>query len=167
MTDLALSEERLIEALSAIIACDGSARMAAKRVDYAPDELKALRERHAGMYMALAAERARAQEEAIAQEFRELARLGQRATHTFLDKLNEDLENDTLDRDVQRQLPQLMQALAKIQQVSTDKLLSITGRPQDGGSGDPLAATRELIELGVLVPRERPADIDSTAEEAS
>jgi hypothetical protein len=166
-----ISEARLIECLSALLACDGSIIKATERlredgIEMEREELQKLRERHAGLYQALAAEVSRAQEETIAQEFRELARLGQRATHTFLDKLNADIEAGTLPYEIQRQLPQLMQALAKIQQVSVDKLLSITGRPQDGGSGDPLRAAKELMDLGILVPRDRPADIDTTAEEA-
>ncbi|HEU4975294.1 MAG TPA: hypothetical protein VFT50_09410 [Baekduia sp.] len=167
----ALSESQLIERLSALLACDGSVRMAVKRlaedgieVDVA--ELKRLRERHGGMYMALAAERSRAQEEAMAQEYREIARLTQRASKTFVADLQETLDSGQIPYELQRQLPQTMQALAKLMQVSTDKLLSITGRPQDGGTGDPLAAAKELIDMGVLVPRERPAAVDSTAEEA-
>lgn len=168
----ALSEEQLIERLSALLACDGSFRLAQRRlqedgIEIEVAELKRLRDRHPGMYQALAVERSRAQEEVIAQEFRELARLGQRASKVFLDDLLEGMENNTLPNDLRRQMPQLLQAIAKIQQVSVDKLLSITGRPQDGGNSDPLGAARELIELGILVPRERPADTDTTAEEAT
>lgn len=165
-----LSEEQLIERLAALAASDGSPRLAIKRlaeqnVVVQRGELEILREQHAGMYMALSAERSRAQEEAIAQEFRELARLSQRASRVFLEDLNEKLESGDIDYEMRRHMPQTIQALAKIQQVSVDKLLSITGRPQDGGGGDPLAGAKILVDLGVLVPRERPSAIDGTAEE--
>lgn len=166
-----LSEAQLIERLSALVAADGSIIKATRRLredglEITRPELEKLRERHAGLYQALAAEMSRTQEEAMAQAFREQGRLAQRATTAFLDKLTADIEEGTLPDDIKRQLPQLMQALAKIEQVSADKLLSLTGRPADGGSGDPLAAAQVLIKLGVLKPVERPVVVDTTTEEA-
>src|SRR5690242_4267852 len=164
------SDERRIELLSALVACDGMPKLAQRRladqgVEVDWQELKRLKEQEQSMYQALAVERQRTTEEALAVEFRELARLGQRATRNYLEGLLEKQDAGTLDREEARALPQIIQALAKVQQVSTDKLLSLTGRPTDGGSSDPLAAAKELIQLGVLQPVQRPS-IDSTAEEA-
>jgi hypothetical protein len=165
------NEEFLVEVLSALAATDGSVRLAVRRLheqgrsDISAGQLTVLRERHAGMYQALAVERASAQEEAMAQEYRELVRLGQRATRTFLEDLNEKLEDPAgLSYDMQRQLPQIIQAITKVQQVGTDKLLALTGRPTDGGSGDVMAGAELLVKLGVLKPVERPS-IEGTAEE--
>lgn len=171
MTAVATSEARLVELFAVMARCDGSARLAHRALKQVGDivseaELKALREQHSGMYLAVAQEQKVAQEEAIAQEYREIVRLGQRATKTYLEDLNQRLDDDQLTSEDKRQLPQIIQALAKVQQVGTDKLLSITGRPQGGGSADPMEAARELVRLGILVPRERTADADSTAEEA-
>lgn len=174
MTDVALSEESLVEQLSAIAACDGSVRLARRRlrdagVEVAEKDLRRLKEDHAGMYQALTSERARSQEEAIAQEFREIAKLSQRVTKDFLEDLTDQIEQrgvEGIDYDLKRQLPQTVQALAKIQQVSVDKLLSITGRPQDGGGTDPMEAAKVLVQLGVLRPVDRPEIVEGTVEEA-
>ena len=168
-----LSENQLIEHLSAVAACDGSVRLARRRLketgtDISEKELRTLKQSHAGMYQALTSERARSQEEAIAQEFREIARLSQRVTKDFLEDLTDQIEQkgiEGMDYDLKRQLPQTVQALAKVQQVAVDKLLSITGRPQDGGSGDPMEAAAILVKLGVLRPVDRPELVEGTAEE--
>jgi hypothetical protein len=167
-----LGEARLVEMLSALVACDGrpvhaQRRLKAQGVDVKWTELRDLREQHAAMYQALAVEHSRATEEALAVEYRELARLGQRATRNFIEGLLEYQEttpNSVLMED--KTVPQIIQALAKVQQVSTDKLLALTGRPTDGGSSDPLEAARKLVELGVLQPVQRPS-IEGTAEEVS
>lgn len=172
-TAVTISEEHLIERLGAVAACDGSVRLARRRlkdagVEISEKELRNLKQLHSGMYQALTAERARGQEEAIAQEFREIARLSQRVTKDFLEDLTDQIETkgiEGMDYDLKRQLPQTVQALAKVQQVAVDKLLSITGRPTDGGSGDPMEAAKILIQLGVLRPVERPALVEGTAEE--
>lgn len=171
MSAIEHSEARRIELLAALVACDGMPKIAARRLaeqgtDATWQELKALREEHAGTYQALAVEHARTTEEALVVEFRELARLGQRATRQYLEDLVERQEAGELTRDEERAMPQVIQAMQKVVQVSTDKLLSLTGRPTDGGSTDPLAAARWLIDAGVLKPVERPA-IDGTAEEVS
>lgn len=167
------SEESVVEQLSAVAACDGSVRLAKRRlkdagVEVTEKELRTLKERHSGMYQAITAERARSQEEAIAQEFREIAKLSQKVTKEFLEDLTDQIEQkgiEGIDYDLKRQLPQTVQALAKVQQVSVDKLLSITGRPTDGGSGDPMEAAKVLVKLGVLRPVDRPEIIEGTVEE--
>jgi hypothetical protein len=175
MPDLTItySESQRVEILSALAACDGMPKVAAKRLaqqgtDIEWTEIRTLREEHGGTYQALAAEIARAQEEALTIEYRELARLGQRATRNYLEGLLERQESGELDYNEQKALPQIIQALAKVQQVSTDKLLSLTGRPTDGGSGNPLEAMQWLIDAGVIQPVRRPTieATDSTAEEA-
>ncbi len=163
------SEAQRIELLSALVAADGRPKAAAVRLrDQGTEvtwmELKRLRQDHPATYQALAVEHARTTEEAMVVEYRELARLGQRATRNYLEDLVDAQEDGTLDQNQQRALPQIIQALAKVQQVSTDKLLSMTGRPTDGGNTDPLRAAKDLIEMGVLKPVERPT-VESTAVE--
>ena len=173
MTDLALSEERQIELLGAIAAADGSTRIAARRLkqrgDEVPErELKDLLEQHPGMYQALAVERSGAQEEALAQGFREQVKLAQGITKAFLEELAVYIEDggiDSIPHEYKRQMPQIMQAPGKPAQAGADKLLALTGRPTDGSAAAPLAAAKWLVDNGILKPVERPA-IDSTAEEA-
>ena len=172
MTALATSEERRIELLAALAASDGSKRLAVKRLaaqgtTSTEAELETLRTGHAGAYQALAVERARGQEEAIAQEYRELTRVTQRVTRSFMDEIADQIDEggiDSLPPDLRRGLPQVVQAAAKVMQVSTDKLLSLTGRDQGGAAADPLAAVKTLMDMGVLTAQPR-ADVDSTAED--
>lgn len=166
MTDLAvqLSEEQVHERLAALVACDGSLRQAKKRlalagVDVEERELREVRMEHAGLYQAMAVETAGAQEEAIAQNYRELTLGAQRVTVAFVQDLADKIDEkgmDGLPDDLRRQLPQTVQALAKLMQTSTDKLLAVTGRPQDGGGGDVEKAADLLRSLGVLKTIERP-----------
>lgn len=163
------SESQRVEILSALAACDGMPKVAAKRLaqqgtDIPWTEIRRLREAHAGTYQALAAEISRAAEEALTLEFRELGRLAQKVTRNHLEHLVEGQESGTLDYSDQKSMPQTIQAMAKVMQVSTDKLLSLTGRPTDGSSQDPLKAAQWLIEAGILEPVQRPS-IESTAEE--
>jgi hypothetical protein len=178
MSDLATtySEEQRIEVLSALAASDGMPKHAQKRlaeqgIDVDWTDIRALRDAHAGTYQALAAEITRAKEEALALENRELARLAQKATRNYLEDLIEAQEDGALDYNQQKALPQIIQALQKVNQVSTDKLLSLTGRPVDGGGGDTMMESLEFLQrIGVLKPVERPAipaDADSTAEEVT
>jgi hypothetical protein len=164
------SEAQRVEILSALAAADGMPKVAAKRLkeqgsDVAWTDIRRLREAHAGTYQALAAEISRAAEEAMTIEYRELGRLAQKVTRNHLEHLAEAQESGTMDYADQKAMPQTIQAMAKIMQVSTDKLLSLTGRPTDGGNVNPLEAAQWLIDAGVLEPVKRPA-IDSTAEEA-
>jgi hypothetical protein len=163
------SESQRIEVLSALAACDGMPKHAAKRlaeqgVDIDWTEIRRLREAHAGTYQALAAEISRAAEEAMTIEYRELTRLGQRATRTYLEGLLDRQEEGTLDYAEQKALPQIIQALGKVMQVSTDKLLALTGRPTDGGGGNMLDSIEFLVKHGVIEAVKRPA-IEGTAEE--
>jgi hypothetical protein len=165
------SEPQRVEVLSALAACDGMPKRAAKRlqeqgVDIAWTEIRTMREQHAGTYQALASEISRAAEEALTLEYRELARMSQQVTRNYLADLLERQEDGTLTRDEQRALPQLVQAMQKVSQVSTDSLLKLTGRSVDGSSSDPLAAAKALIDMGVLEPVKRPVAIEGTAEEA-
>ena len=172
MTDVvAYSEAQTVELLTAVIEADGSTRIAKRRLgergtDIPESELRATVAQHQGMYQALAAERARAQEDAIAQTLRETAALSQKVTRAFLEELADQIDEEGIAPDLRRQLPQTIQALAKVTQTSVDKLMVMTGRPQDGGSGDPMEGARALVEMGILVPRERPTvDAEGTADE--
>lgn len=175
MTDVAvIGEAKQVELLTAIIEADGSVRIAKRRLaergtDVGEAELRQLAAQHQGMYQALAAERARAQEDAIAQTLRETAALSQKVTRAFLEELADEIDEKGIAGiapDLRRQLPQTIQALAKVTQTSVDKLMVMTGRPQDGGSGDPMEGARALVEMGILVPRERPTiDAEGTADE--
>lgn len=177
MTDLAVqhTEAQLVERLTALAACDGREKLAVKRLaengtTVTAGELEVLREQHVGMYQAIAAERSSQAEEIIAQNFREIVSGAQRVTRAFVTELADAIDEGGLDglpADIRRQLPQTVQALTKVQQVGVDKLLTITGRPSDGGGGDPLAAAKILMDLGVLSPVARPqVDADSTATES-
>jgi hypothetical protein len=162
--ELTLPEAKVGEFLAVLCAAGGSTRKAAKQLgergeDVRPKELEALRDHHSGLYLAIAAEQTRAQEEAIAQEFREIVQGSNRLTRAFVDELAERVENGDIPRD----LPQVVQALAKVTQVSTDKLLALTGRPVNGQTNDPQLSAQKLMEMGVLVAKHPP--IDSTAEE--
>jgi len=169
--DTTPSEAQLIELLSALAACDGSTRLAVRRlseagVDINAGRLKLLRQQHGGMYLAIAQERSTAQEEAITQEFRELTVGAQRFTRAYLDDLAGRMEDDQLTDAEKRGLPQIIQATTKVMQVSTDKFLALTGRPTDGKIGDNSEAAATLVRLGVLVPRERPEIEESIPGEA-
>lgn len=164
-TELTLSEAKVGEFLGVLCAAGGSTRKAAKQLvergeTIRPKDLEALRDEHSGLYLAIAAEQTRAQEEAIAQEFREIVQGSNRLTRAFVDELAERVENGDIPRD----LPQVVQALAKVTQVSTDKLLALTGRPVNGQTNDPQLSAQKLIEMGVLVPKHAGA-LDTTAEE--
>jgi hypothetical protein len=153
-----LSEAELTERLAVLVAAGGSPRVAAKRlktqgVTVKAAELQQLRDDHSAMYMALAAEIDRAQEEAIAQQFRELVINTNRVTAAYIDQLAGDIENGVMPKDIERTVA----ALAKVAQVSTDKLLAITGRPVSGQGADPLESARQLVAMGLLVPVERPS----------
>lgn len=169
VTELARTAEvQTLTRLSALVAADGAPKVAARRLaadghDVKWTELKELRETHAALYQTLAVEQQRAIEEAIVIEFRELARLSQKVTRNYLEDLVEKQATGELSHDERRSLPQVVQALSKVQQVSIDKVLAMTGRPTDGGATDPLENVRELISMGVLQPRERP--LESTAVE--
>lgn len=159
-----LSEAQLTERLAALVASAGSPRRARQRlrsdgIEVTEAQLSKLRDDHNGMYLALASEHARAQEEAIAQQFRELVVGANRVTAAYIDHLSEQMEQGVMPRDIERTVT----ALAKVAQVSTDKLLSVTGRPVSGQNTDPMQSARELVRMGLLVPVERP--VDTTAEE--
>lgn len=165
--ELDLPEAKVGEFLAVLCAAGGSTRKAAKQLvergeTVRPKELEALRDEHSGLYLAIAAEQTRAQEEAIAQEFREIVQGTNRLTRAFVDELAERVESGDIPRD----LPQVVQALAKVTQVSTDKLLALTGRPVNGQTNNPLDSAQKLVEMGILVPRNADAT-DSTAEEVT
>ena len=160
-----LSEAELTERLALLVGVGGSPRRAQKRladqgVKVTQAEIQALRDEHSGMYLALAAEIDRAQEEAIAQQFRELVVGANRVTAAYIDHLAGQIEDGEMPKDIERTVG----ALAKVAQVSTDKLLAITGRPVSGQGADPLESARQLVAMGLLVPVERPS-VESTAEE--
>lgn len=165
--DHPLSDATHAEYLAVLCAAGGSSRRAAKLLkdrghDVTYRDLDALRDEHSGVYLAIAAEQTRAQEEAIAQEFREIVQGSNRLTRTFVETLTQRMDDgDVMPRD----MPQIVQALAKVTQVSTDKLLALTGRPVNGQANDPLGATRELMEMGLLTAVEKPGATDTTAEE--
>ena len=165
------SEEQRVEILGALAACDGMPKHAAKRlaeqgIDIPWADIRRLREQHAGTYQAMAAEITRAQEEALAIEMRELARLSQRVTRNHLEHIADAQEDGTLDHNDARSMPQLIQAAAKVMQVSTDKLLSLTGRPVDGSSGSSMLEAVDVLErLGVIERVQRPAIIEGTVVE--
>ena len=170
MTALAVtySEAQLVEYLGALAACAGSSKLASQRlaekgIDMSRGELDVLREQHTPLYMALAEERSRAVEEGIAQSYREIVVGAQRVTKGFIDQLSDDIDAGKMPRDMERTVG----AMAKVLQVSTDKLLSITGRPVAGqAQQDPMEALKELEKLGIARRVERPvADIDADAVE--
>lgn len=175
MTDVVAtpSEAQLVEVLSTVIGADGSVRIAKRRlkergVDMAEGELRQLVAANQTTYLALAEELSRAQEEAIAQSLRETIGLSQKVTKAFLEEIADAIDENGiagLDSELRRQLPQTVQALTKVTQVGVDKLLTITGRPQDGSAGNPLEGAQTLIDMGLLVPRAR-ADVDGTAADA-
>lgn len=176
MTGLATTrtESQVLEILAMLVACDGRVRIAVQRlgerdIDISQGELTLLKREKQALIATLAAEVGAAKEEAIVQEMRDLVRLSQSATRVFLEDLNERLEQPGgLDYETRRQMPQIMQAVSKITQTSADKILAFTGRPTGGPAGDPLAATKKLIELGVLTPVDRPqVDAESTATEGT
>lgn len=167
MTDIVLAEAEITERLAVLVSAGGSPRRAQKHlaergITVKQADLVELRDQHSAMYLALAAEMDRAQEEAIAQQFRENVIGANRVTAAFIDKLEEQVEKGQMPRDIERTVA----ALAKVAQVSTDKLLAITGRPVSGAGADPLESARALVQMGLLVPVERPS-VDSTAEEES
>jgi hypothetical protein len=162
-----LSEAAVTERLAALVAAGGSPRRAVKRLKaqgttVTGTQLEALRDEHSGMYMALAAEMDRAQEEAIAQQLREIVVNSNRVTAAYVDHLAAEIEAGNMPKDIER----TVSALAKVTQVGVDKLLAITGRPVSGQGADPLESARQLVAMGLLVPVER-ATIDGTAEDVS
>ena len=162
-----LSEAELTERLAVLVGAGGSPRRAQKLlgdkgITVTQKEMQALRDEHSGMYLALAAEIDRAQEEAIAQQFRELVVGANRVTAAYIDHLAEQIEEGEMPKDIERTVG----ALAKVAQVSTDKLLAITGRPVSGQGADPLESARQLVAMGLLVPVERPSVEATVVEDA-
>lgn len=162
-----LSEAELTERLAILVGAGGSPRraqkaLADKGVSVTQKEMQTLRDEHSGMYLALAAEIDRAQEEAIAQQFRELVVGANRVTAAYIDHLAEQIEGGEMPKDIERTVG----ALAKVAQVSTDKLLAITGRPVSGQGADPLESARQLVAMGLLVPVERPSVEATVVEDA-
>lgn len=160
-----LSEAELTERLAVLVGAGGSPRRAQKLlgdkgITVTQKEMQSLRDEHSGMYLALAAEIDRAQEEAIAQQFRELVVGANRVTAAYIDHLAEQIEDGEMPKDIERTVG----ALAKVAQVSTDKLLAITGRPVSGQGADPLESARQLVAMGLLVPVERPS-VEATVVE--
>jgi hypothetical protein len=171
-TALELSEVQRHERLAALVAADGSPRRAARYlkdrgVPTTEGELRGLREQHSGLYMAIANDQTRAQEEALAQQFRESAKAATRLTTDLMEQVQSEIDDGKLSNETIRMLPQIMQGAAKVAQVSTDKLLAITGRPVSGGPADPMESLRELERMGVIVRKEaRRIDAEATVEEA-
>lgn len=173
MTDLALTEERTIELLAAVVAADGSVRIARRRLkdrgtEVAEKELRQLVEANRGAYQALSVEVAGAREEAITQEYRNIARLSQQVTMGMLEDLAAAIDEggiEAIPYELRRQLPQTLGSLSKVMQVSTDKLLALQGRPIDGGDGDPRAAIKELVDMGLLIPRPKAVESDAEADD--
>lgn len=159
-----LTNAEIIERLLPMVANGGSSRKAAKileerGIQISETRLRHLRDKHSDIYQALAAEKAMAVEEAIAQEYREIIVAGQKVTRDSIAVLQDQLDAGTLE-----QPEKVVAVMAKTLQVASDKLLSITGRPVSGVSIDPSEAAKELIKLGVLKPIERPV-IEGTAED--
>lgn len=170
------TEEQRIEVLAALAACDGMPKHAEKRlaqqgVTIHWTEIRAMREQYAGTYQALAAEIRHAAEEALTIAYRENTALAQKLTNNFLiDMLERQESEEGLTREELRAMPQTIQAITKVQQVSTDKLLSLTGRPTDGGGGNTMIEAVELLErFGVIERVARPTTpaIEGSAEEVA
>lgn len=151
---------RRIELLSVLAASSGNLTtatrvLAGRGVVISKGELSVLREQNSGVYAVLADEEARAVEEGMAQAYREIAHLGQRFTRGVLVKLNDDMDEGRLPRDLDRSLTAAVKAMS----TATDKLLTITGRPVSGAaSSDPMEALKQLEKLGVARMLERPED---------
>jgi hypothetical protein len=170
-TDLA--EAQVVERIGALVRADGSPRIAQRLlkeqgIEATQKDLENLKLHHNAMYQAMASEHARTSEEAMAQSFREQLARSQEVTKAFLDDLADTIADggiQALPNEMRRDLSKTVQSLAKIQQVSADKLLTLTGRPQDGGSANPLDAIRELERLGVIRVQNQQPTIEGTADD--
>ncbi len=161
------SEAEIIEGLTLLVSNSGNAIIASGILKkngstLNQQDLRLMREQNSGMYVALAADYARAVEDGIAQNFRETAAASSSLTHEFVRRIAAQVEEEGLPENPER----LLMALTRVEQVATDKLLSITGRPVGGQATDPMEAARELVRLGVL----KPVDVteqahDTTAED--
>lgn len=165
-----LAEPQVVERISALVRANGSPRIAQRLlaehgIEATERELSGLKESHIGLYQAIASEHATIAEEAIAQLLRENAALAGMVNQKQLVWIANEIEDkgiEGLDREMRRDLVRNMAAIAKVQEISVNKLLTLTGRPQDGDTSDPLEAIRQLTALGVLKPVQA---IESTAED--
>lgn len=157
------TETEVVGILTALAKCSGNPINAAallkkEGVKLNQTDIRRVKTEHYEMYVALAADYSKAIEDGIAQKYRELAAAASNVTAEFVEKIHDDLQTNGLPENPER----MLMALTRVQQVSTDKLLSITGRPVGGQATDPMEAARELVRLGVLKPVEQ---VDGTAEE--
>lgn len=156
------SDAELIERLTPLASANGSLRGAKtalkkKGILISEQELLRIKDENSGLYVALANDYASALEERLAQEYRESALAATRLARGLVDGMQERLEEEGLPEAPEKALT----AAVKLMQTSTDKLLTITGRPVGGQSIDPHEAARELVRLGVY----KIADAETTAEE--
>lgn len=158
------SDAELATLLNALAAAAGNSKQAARRlgergIETESAELDVLRDQHTNLYMALADDHAKAIEDGIAQGYREIVASAQRVTLGYVRSLEADLDdNKPLPKDIDR----AVQSLSKVLQVSTDKLLAVTGRPVSGQVGlDPMDALNTLERLGIAKRTERPPDADA------
>jgi hypothetical protein len=158
------SDAELIERLTPLAASGGSAKSAKvalekKGIRISLTELARIKEEHSTLYMALANDYSQQIEERLAQEYRESALAGTRLARTYVEKMQDDLDENGLGDNPEKGLT----AAVKLMQTATDKLLTITGRPVGGQAIDPHEAARELVRLGVY----KMADAESTAEDVT
>lgn len=157
------SDAELATLLNALAAAAGNPKQAARRlaergVETTGAELAVLKEQHTGLYMALADDHAKAVEDGIAQGYREIVSSAQRVTLGYVRNLEGEMDDGHFPKDIDR----AVQSLAKVLQVSTDKLLAVTGRPVSGQVGlDPTDSVRELVRLGVAKLTERSPEAEA------
>ena len=120
-----------------------------------------VRRKHADRYQEIREGRAAAQERLLARNMLDVAGHALEAEDLAITKAQERLEANEETDPARAALN-----LARTKQIAIDKMLTLTGRPQQiTESRDVTEVARALVALGVLKPPDQPIPIESTAEE--
>jgi len=154
--------EEIERGLFAMIAWAGNASAAsryltANGLEISPATLNNWKQTHAIRYLELREHHAAQMEENLAHEFRDVARLAVEAQRAAIGAAQQRIA-DGDEQDPARAAANL----ARVAQSSTDKLLSLTGRPsQIIENRDTEAIIRSLAAKGVLKIPDEPAELEA------
>lgn len=160
------SPEQITQALMAMVACGGDARLAAEELidDEFQVPVATLRrwksETHADRYMRLEEKYGAELEEITIGKLRKNADRAAEVEAGLLEEM-------TAEKVAPEMRPQALRAVADVKAKSVDKLLALTGRPSDGKtSTDTAALIRSLASKGLVKLNVNLDVVEGTAEEA-
>lgn len=166
MSNPARSEEEITTILMALVAWAGQTGPASnylkaeKGIAISPSTLTSWKTRYADRYDELRERHSAQLEGNLANEMREVARLAVEGTRLAVEKSIERLENGK-DQDTARSAA----SLARVAQTSTDKLMTLTGRPKEyTESRDATQILRGLVAKHPQIFGLAPAQIEPGTE---